>query len=139
MGSEVVSVDRAAEVLGHRGRRDHPLGPLTTYRVGGPAALFMVADDEADLRLASEAVVAGNLPSLVVGKGSNLLVAEAGFPGLAIVLGERFADITIDGTWVRAGGAVSLPVLARRTAAAGLTGLESVSYTHLTLPTKRIV
>ncbi|HWC12592.1 MAG TPA: FAD-binding protein, partial [Acidimicrobiales bacterium] len=55
---------------------------------------------------------------------SNLLVADRGFPGLAVVLGEGFAAITVEGTEVRAGGAVSLPVLARRTAAAGLTGLE---------------
>jgi UDP-N-acetylmuramate dehydrogenase len=51
-------------------------------------------------------------------------VADAGFPGLAVTLGEGFAGIAIDGTRVRAGGAVSLPVLARRTAAAGLRGLE---------------
>src|SRR5205823_10489501 len=61
----------------------------------------------------------------VVGRGSNLLVADAGFPGLAIVLGEQFATIDILADHrVRAGAAVQLPVLARRTAAAALTGLE---------------
>src|SRR5205823_13514416 len=61
----------------------------------------------------------------VVGRGSNLLVADAGFPGLAIVLGEQFATIDILADHrVRAGAAVSLPVLARRTGAAALTGLE---------------
>jgi UDP-N-acetylmuramate dehydrogenase len=61
---------------------------------------------------------------LVVGKGSNLLVADRGFPGLALVLGEHFAAIEIDGTVVRAGAAASLPVVARRTVAAGLAGFE---------------
>src|SRR5207302_966435 len=61
---------------------------------------------------------------LVVGRGSNLLVADAGFPGLAITLTGPFGRIDVDGTVVRAGGAVSLPVLARRTAKAALTGLE---------------
>jgi UDP-N-acetylmuramate dehydrogenase len=62
---------------------------------------------------------------IVVGKGSNLLVSDRGFAGLAIVLGERFAQIEIrDGARVRAGAAVTLPVLARRTAAAGLAGFE---------------
>jgi UDP-N-acetylmuramate dehydrogenase len=92
--------------------------------VGGSAALFLTAESEADLRLAADAVVASGLPTLIVGKGSNLLVADAGFPGLAVVLGDGFADIRIEGVTVRAGGAVSLPVLGRRTAAAGLTGLE---------------
>ena len=64
------------------------------------------------------------MPTLVVGKGSNLLVADAGFPGLALVLGEAFAAIDIDGTVVRAGGAAALPVVARRTVRAGLTGFE---------------
>ena len=117
-------VERAAAVLGDRARRDIPLGPLTTYRVGGPAALFLEAADEADLERARAAVSETGLPVLLVGRGSNLLVADRGFPGLAVVLGESFAAIEVDGTVVRAGGAVSLPVLARRTAAAGLTGLE---------------
>ena len=60
----------------------------------------------------------------MLGKGSNLLVADAGFPGLVVALGTGFAAVDVAGTRVRAGGAVSLPVLARRTAAAALTGLE---------------
>lgn len=114
----------AARVLGDRALRDHPIGPLTTYRVGGRAALFLPAETEDELQRARQAVVESGLATLVIGRGSNLLVADAGFAGLAVALGEGFASITIDGTRVRAGGAVSLPVLARQTAAAGLTGLE---------------
>lgn len=119
-----MSIDQAARILGERAQRDVPIGPLTTYRVGGAAALFLEAGDESDLAAARDAVRASGVPVLVVGKGSNLLVADAGFPGLAVVLGEGFADIEVDGTLVRAGGAMALPVLARRTAAAGLTGFE---------------
>src|SRR5437773_745947 len=117
------AVARAAEVLGDRARRDVPIGPLTTYRVGGRAALFLEAAGEEDLSQAAAAVAAAGVPVLVVGRGSNLLLADAGFPGLAVRLGEAFATMDIVGNEVRAGGAVSLPVLARRTAAAGLTGL----------------
>ena len=117
-------VSAAAEVLGDRARRQVALGPLTTYRVGGPADLFLVADEIEDLLAAAEAVAASGVPVLVVGRGSNLLVADAGFHGLAIVLGRRFGNIRISGTTVAAGAAVSLPVLARRTAAAGLHGFE---------------
>ncbi|MGH9119018.1 MAG: UDP-N-acetylmuramate dehydrogenase [Acidimicrobiales bacterium] len=105
-------------------RRDVPIGVLTTYRVGGAAAWFVEAGSSADLRAASELVRSRDLPVLVVGNGSNLLVAEAGFPGLAIVLGDGFAGIDIEATAVASGGAARLPVVARRTAAAGLAGFE---------------
>jgi UDP-N-acetylmuramate dehydrogenase len=118
------AVAAASAVLGPRARRDVALGPLTTYRVGGPAALFLEAVDETDLELARRAVSESGVPVLVVGRGSNLLVADRGFGGLAVVLGEGFTAVEVEGTDVFAGGAVSLPVLARRTAAADLTGLE---------------
>ena len=121
-----MGIDEAAAVLGDRARRHAPLGPLTTYRVGGPAALLLEVHGVDDLALAARAVAAGEVPVLVVGRGSNLLVADAGFPGLAVVVGEGLDGLEVDedAAAVRAGGAAFLPVVARRTAAAGLTGLE---------------
>jgi len=118
------AVEASARLLGERARPNVPVGPLTTYRVGGPAALLTEVNTEDDLRAVAEAVTATGIPVLVVGRGSNLLVADAGFPGLAVTLGGVFAELDLAATEVQAGGAVSLPVLARRTAAAGLTGLE---------------
>jgi UDP-N-acetylmuramate dehydrogenase len=112
------------EALGSLVRRGQSLGALTTYRVGGEAALFAECHDEEQLLAVGRALVGHPVPVLVVGRGSNLLVADAGFPGLAISLGSGFDTISIEGTEVTAGAAVSLPVLARRTAAAGLHGLE---------------
>jgi UDP-N-acetylmuramate dehydrogenase len=118
-------LDQAAAVLGARARRDVPLGPLTTYRVGGPAALLFEVGSEEDLELARAAVSSSGVPVLVVGRGSNLLVADAGFAGLAVVpTGVADIDIDADKCRVRAGCGVFLPVLARRTAAAALAGLE---------------
>jgi UDP-N-acetylmuramate dehydrogenase len=117
-------VTRAAELLGDLARRDVPIGPMTTYRVGGSADVFVDVASDDDLLRVAHAVSSTGAPVLVVGRGSNLLVADAGFRGVAVRLGDAFATIDIDGTTVRAGGAVSLPVLARRTAAASLTGLE---------------
>jgi UDP-N-acetylmuramate dehydrogenase len=105
-------------------QRNVAIGPQTTYRVGGPAAWFAEIDTEDDLVAAGDLVCAERMQVLVVGKGSNLLVADAGFAGLAIMLGDSFGDVAIDGTTVAAGGAAALPVVARRTAAAGLTGVE---------------
>lgn len=117
-------MEETARILGDRARRDVRLGPLTTYRVGGPAALFVELASEDDLHLVSQAVRASRVATLVVGNGSNLLIADAGFDGLAVALGDAFASVDVEGTKVRAGGATPLPVLGRRTAAAGLTGLE---------------
>jgi UDP-N-acetylmuramate dehydrogenase len=122
--SEHAVIERAAALLGARAQRDVPLGPRTTYRVGGPAALFVEVDDEAALVAVRTAVAETQIDVLTVGKGSNLLVADAGFPGLAIAMGEGFAEIEIQGTTVHAGAAAALPVVARRTVAAGLTGFE---------------
>src|SRR5690606_10578646 len=91
---------------------------------GGPAALFATIADGDDVGAVARAVRETGIDVLVVGKGSNLLVHDDGFPGLAITLAGRFLDVEIDGTTVRAGAAAPLPVVARRTAAAGLTGFE---------------
>jgi UDP-N-acetylmuramate dehydrogenase len=81
---------------------------------------------DAELDEVAAAVAATGVPTLVVGKGSNLLVADRGFPGLVVVLAGDFevADVTSHRPSVTAGGAVPLPTLARRSAAAGLTGFE---------------
>jgi UDP-N-acetylmuramate dehydrogenase len=124
VSTRVTAVDRAAAVLGPLAERDAPLGPLTTYRVGGRAAVMAHVERVEDLAVVHRALVASGLPVLVVGRGSNLLVADRGFAGLAVVLGGFALEIEVEGTEVVAGGAVSLPVLARKTVAAGLTGLE---------------
>jgi UDP-N-acetylmuramate dehydrogenase len=102
---------------------------MTTYRVGGPAALWAEPADEVELARVAEAVSAATaggdpVPVLVVGNGSNLLVGDAGFDGLVVHLGEGFAGIEVDRTRLRAGGAALLPVVARRSVAESLTGFE---------------
>ncbi|HWW44902.1 MAG TPA: UDP-N-acetylmuramate dehydrogenase [Acidimicrobiia bacterium] len=121
---DLAAVERAAGLLGPAATRSVPLGALTTYRVGGTAALAVAPTGEDELRRVADAVQESGVAVLVVGRGSNLLVADAGFPGLAVMVREAFDAVDVDGTLVRAGGGTSLPVLARRTAAASLAGLE---------------
>ena len=113
-------------MLGDDARIDAPLGALTTSRVGGPAAVAFVANAPADLRRVGEAAAASGLEVLVVGRGSNLLVADRGFEGVALFLGDAYGDIEFDhgNATVSAGASVALPVLARQCAAAGIGGLE---------------
>jgi UDP-N-acetylmuramate dehydrogenase len=103
---------------------DEPIGRSTTYRVGGSAAVYATPTNVDQLRDVAATAAATGLPVLVVGRGSNMLVADAGFDGIAVSLAAMCSDICIDGCRVRAGAAVLLPVLARRTAAAALTGFE---------------
>lgn len=111
-------------MIGPLAERDRPIGELTTYRVGGRAALFSEPARFGDLERLAGAVGATGVPVLVIGKGSNLLVADCGYPGLCVRLGDGFSWIGTEGYLLRAGGAAAYPVLARRSAAAGLTGME---------------
>jgi UDP-N-acetylmuramate dehydrogenase len=116
----------AVESLGELAEQHVPLGPLTTYRVGGPAAVFVRARTREDLRRVGVAARASGLDVLPIGRGSNMLVAEAGFDGIAVTLVDLDDTLDIDTTSgvVTASAGSLLPVVARRTAAAGLTGFE---------------
>jgi UDP-N-acetylmuramate dehydrogenase len=123
-------IDLAVRLLGPLAERDVPLGPMTTYRVGGASAVFVRPRSIDDLTALAAAWRATALPMLVVGRGSNLLVADSGHAGIAVSLAGLSNDIEVDDAdrdgrvAVCAGAAVLLPVLARRTVAAGLTGFE---------------
>lgn len=121
IATDVLTDLRAA--VGDRVEVDAPLGATTTYRVGGRASARVVVESVDELAAVGRAV-AGRVHAVVIGRGSNLLVADAGYDGVVVVLGEGLASVAIDDTTVRAGGAALLPVVARRTAAAGLTGFE---------------
>jgi UDP-N-acetylmuramate dehydrogenase len=105
-------------------REGVPLGPHTTYKSGGPARyLAEVADTDALDDLIASGVI-DDLPVLVLGRGSNLVVADSGFEGLVIRLGSSFGGVDVDGTVVLAGGSAPLAQVARSSVDAALTGLE---------------
>lgn len=126
MSGPRVGVERALELLDGFASPSVPLAPLTTYRVGGAAAVCAAPVSVEQLLAIGQAADETGLPVLVVGRGSNMLVADSGFAGIAVTLSSLTgADrIEIDNTTVVAGGAVALPVLARRTVASGLAGFE---------------
>ena len=103
---------------------DEPLAPYTTYRVGGAAAVFASPRNDDELRMIADVVRATGLPTLVIGRGSNLLVADEGFAGIAISLASMAEWIEFHGTEAHVGAAVAMPVVARRSVAAGLSGFE---------------
>jgi UDP-N-acetylmuramate dehydrogenase len=110
-----------------------PFADLSTYRIGGPIAVLARVPSVDALATVAAATRRHRPRLLVIGRGSNLLMSDAGFSGLVVLLEGDFESVDLpdresdgnrEGSVVRAGGAVPLPVLARRTAAAGLAGLE---------------
>jgi UDP-N-acetylmuramate dehydrogenase len=105
-------------------RSEFPLAPLTSFRLGGPAALYLELETSNDLDAVAEAVVHTGVRFAVIGKGSNLLVADEGFPGLVVRLGRSYRWAARDGDRMRAGGAMPLPALAGVALTHELAGLE---------------
>jgi UDP-N-acetylenolpyruvoylglucosamine reductase len=105
-------------------QRDFPLARLTTVRTGGSADWFMRPAEEAGLVAALSWADGEGLPVGVIGSGSNLLVADDGFHGLAIKLDGALAEIERDGERVICGGGFRFPSAAAKTAGWGLSGLE---------------
>jgi len=107
-----------------RGRlmANQSLAELTWFRVGGPAQVLFVPEDEADLAYALGRLPT-DLPVTVVGLGSNLIVRDGGVPGVVIRLGRGFGDIAVEGSRLRVGAAVPDVRVARAAQEAGVAGL----------------
>jgi UDP-N-acetylmuramate dehydrogenase len=103
---------------------DFPLARLTTVRTGGAADWFARPTDEEHLAATLGWAGGEGLPVGVIGSGSNLLVADDGFHGLAIKLDGELAAIQREGERVVCGGGYRFPSAAAKTAGWGLSGLE---------------
>jgi len=110
---------------GLRGRLlpNQSLAELTWFRVGGPAQVLFMPEDEADLAYLLEHLPA-EIPVTVVGLGSNLIVRDGGVPGVVIRLGRGFNEVTVEsGNRIRAGTAVPDVKVSRAAQEAALAGL----------------
>jgi UDP-N-acetylmuramate dehydrogenase len=102
---------------------DEPLAPLTWFRVGGPAQVLFMPEDEADLAYFLTHLPA-EIPVTVVGLGSNLIVRDGGVPGVVIRLGRGFGEVKVEpGERVRAGTAVPDVKVSRTAQEASIAGL----------------
>ena len=100
-----------------------PMARHTSWRIGGPAALYVVADTMADLHRITSALLDEDVPFTVVGKGTNLLVADGGYEGAVVVLGKEFRRHVIDGEHIRAGAGAMLAAIVQDAFKDGLSGL----------------
>ena len=126
------AIDHAFGLFKSKAKRNVDLSQFTTYKVGGSAALHMTVSSIDDLYLVSAVLAEVELPILVIGRGSNLLISDSGFKGLALTIGgladyvdlpNRDEDPEVEPIALF-GGSVALPVAARQSVARGLTGFE---------------
>ncbi len=119
-----IASDLKAKMPDLRGRLlpNQSLAELTWFRVGGPAQLLFMPEDEADLACFM-ANLPAEIPATVIGLGSNLIVRDGGVPGVVIRLGRGFNDVRIDGLRIHAGAAVPDVKVARAAQEAALAGL----------------
>lgn len=116
---ERISVDTMGRV-----RRDEALARHTSYRIGGPAALFVECATLGDLGRALSVCTEEGVEWTVLGKGSNVLAADSGYEGAVVVLGKDFKRWELQGLHLTAGAGVALAVVVQAAFRAGLTGLE---------------
>ncbi len=110
--------------FGARVRASMPLAELTSFRIGGPADLFVAVENETELMHAKAAAYRAGVPCFCLGAGTNLLVSDRGMRGLVVRLGDGFAKIKIDDAKVVAGAAAAFGVLVQEVVERGLAGLE---------------
>jgi UDP-N-acetylmuramate dehydrogenase len=101
-----------------------PLADLTSFRIGGPADLFVTVQTEDELMAAMAAAHRISMPAFCLGAGTNLLISDRGMRGLVVKLGNGFTTISINGAKVVAGGAAQFGMLVETVVDHGLAGLE---------------
>jgi UDP-N-acetylmuramate dehydrogenase len=104
-----------------------PLKDHTTFRVGGPADALITVDSTLLLQKLLNYLIHSDTPYFVVGRGSNLLVSDKGYPGVILNIGHKMNDIIIEGTRLTASAGALLSGAAKAACKAGLTGLEFAS------------
>ena len=101
-----------------------PMAAHTTFRTGGEAAVFVEVPGKQQLTQLVQYMAKISQEFFVLGKGSNLLVGDKGYPGIVLNLGKRFARIEVEGNIIRAEAGASLPQGAVTAMQHGLSGLE---------------
>ena len=118
-------IDQAlTAAFGDRARRDAPLAPLTTFKVGGSADWLIDITTEAELRTALEIAAGAGVPVTILGGGSNVLVSDAGVRGLVLRVRPMEVSQTAPDR-VRADAGLTMNGLVRWTIGRGLAGLEA--------------
>jgi UDP-N-acetylmuramate dehydrogenase len=104
--------------------RDESLAKHTTFRIGGPAAIFIECATVGDLASATAVLAEEDVEWTVLGKGSNVLASDSGFGGAILTLGRDFKRHSLDDGHLRTGAGVALAAVVQDAFKRGLSGLE---------------
>jgi UDP-N-acetylmuramate dehydrogenase len=117
--------DLKAQLPALRGRllADQSLAELTWFRVGGPAQVLFMPEDEEDLSYLLTHLP-GDIPVTAIGLGSTLIVRDGGIAGVVVRLGRGFNEVAVEGARIRAGAAVPDVKVARAAQEASIAGLS---------------
>jgi len=107
--------------------KDESMKKHTSFRIGGPADLMIIPSDVEQIKKAYEVLKAYDIPVMVMGNGSNLLVRDKGIRGAVIKIAERFSRAEVKGESIQAQSGILLSALSRIALNASLTGLEFAS------------
>lgn len=105
-------------------RMDEPLADYTTWKIGGPADVFLIPKGKEELMEALKILYHHQVPFTTIGRGSNMLVSDKGIRGAVIKLGEELNDLRYEDGLVYVGGAYSFIKLSVMSGKKGLTGME---------------
>jgi UDP-N-acetylmuramate dehydrogenase len=123
--------DSLRAILGDRVRFDEPIGPYTSWKIGGPADAFATVHDEAELAETLRFCVRRRMAWWIIGAGSNVLVGDGGIRGIVMRLAGDFAAAGVhidDGhVIVDAGGSADMALVTAKAASAGAEGIGSLA------------
>ena len=117
-------LDRLVSELDCESLRDEPLSKHTNFKIGGPAARLITVFNDRALSGILRGLAHIELPYFVLGRGSNLLVGDKGYPGVALKLEFTYGGIMQDGVTLYAGAGISLNGACAYAKEESLTGLE---------------
>lgn len=107
--------------------RNQPLADYTSYHIGGPAALFLIPENEHALITCLKLIDLAKVPLFIIGHGSNVLVSDKGWPGVALHFGAHFSGYAFEGSTALVKSGTRLIDLVRAATAKGLSGLEQLA------------
>ena len=103
---------------------EEPMKRHTTFRIGGPAEVFVMPGNLEEVQRILEICRTEDLPYFILGNGSNLLVSDRGYRGVVIQLDRNFGEVKVEGTEIHASAGALLSTIAVAARSASLTGFE---------------
>ena len=103
---------------------EEPMKRHTTFRIGGPAEVFVMPGNLEEMQRILEICRTEDLPYFILGNGSNLLVSDRGYRGVVIQLDRNFGEVKVEGTEIHASAGALLSTIAEAARRASLTGFE---------------